>query len=934
MFSIFILLQPIAYSLQPIYMSRYRDTVCLPKTNFPMRAGLATREPELLAHWSKENLYDQIQKAREEAPRYVLHDGPPFANGNVHMGTALNKVLKDFVLKSKTMAGFQAPFIPGWDCHGLPIEFKVVKSSAGLTPAQVREQSEAYARKFIDIQRKDFKRLGVFGDWEHPYLTLDPAYEASVIRSFGRIVEKGLVYRSKKPVFWSTGAQTALAEAEIEYQEKTSPAIYVAFPFLKDQEGPLAGVSVLLWTTTPWTLPANVAVAVQANANYVILHAKKKDGVEGRYLVAEELVDKVCEACDLEKISLGETFLGHALEGEVVNHPFLPRTATLFCGDFVTLDAGTGLVHIAPGHGEDDYALGLKKGLPILSPVDNAGCFTEECGVAELVGKQVFAGNPLIIELLASKGLLLGHSEYVHSYPHCWRSKTPILFRAVEQFFINIAKLRKEALAAIDEASWLPQWGRNRIRGTVENRPDWCISRQRSWGVPLPVFYDAQDQPILDPVIISKVADVIAEQGSNAWFSLDDATWCGLVGAPLGSTRRYDTLDVWIDSGVSHEAVLRARPELQFPADLYLEATDQHRGWFQSSLMTSIALNGVAPYKTVLTHGYVVDVDTRQKISKSNQGTPGYQKPTEADHFIKAYGADIIRLWASSIQITDDVPFSEEIFARLTDSYRRLRNTFRILLGNMAGYDPSLSAPKPTGTDQWILAKLQQVVNISRAAYDEFAFQRVYHTINQFCTVDLSSHYIDATKDRLYCDAPNSARRRSTQATMARVFETLTRLMAPILVFTCEEAWGYYRPGSSVHLELFPETAPVDEELLERYEKLFALRGHISQALEKAQRDGLLANPLEARVFVTTQDLQILKSVATPEALAEVEELFILSHLEVKEGPEDIRIEKQVAEKCERCWRHREDVGHHEVHPTLCGRCQDVVSSVEPEKVM
>lgn len=906
----------------------YRDTVSLPKTDFPMRAGLATREPELLARWSKENLYQQIQQAREGSPRYVLHDGPPFANGKVHMGTALNKVLKDFVMKSKTMAGFQTPYVPGWDCHGLPIEFKVVKSSTGLTPIQIRKESESYAKKFIDLQRNDFKRLGVFGDWDNPYLTLDPAYEAEVIRSFGRFVERGLVYRSKKPVFWSTGAQTALAEAEIEYQEKTSPAIYVAFPFLKNQAPHLEHVALLVWTTTPWTLPANVAIALKADATYVILHAKKKDDslAEGKYLIAEARVEDVCEACGLEKIALGETFLGSDLEGMKAQHPFLSRTATLLCGDFVTLNTGTGLVHIAPGHGEDDYSLGVKNNLPILSPVDDAGCFTDECGLVELVGKQVFSGNQYIIDLLASQGLLLGCHDYTHSYPHCWRSKTPILFRAVEQFFINISKLRESALQAINEVSWLPDWGLNRIRSTVESRPDWCISRQRSWGVPLPVFYDAKDQPILDPSIISKVAEVITEQGSNAWFALDDETWCRLVGAPLGSTRRFDTLDVWIDSGVSHEAVLRQRKELQFPADLYLEATDQHRGWFQSSLMTSIALHGVAPYKKVLTHGYVVDVDTRQKISKSNQGTPGSGKPTEVEHFIKTYGADIVRLWASSIQITDDVPFSEEIFARVTDSYRRLRNTLRVLLGNMAGYEAP--APPPTEIDSWILARLQQVVNVCRAAYDEFAFQRVYHTINQFCTVDLSNHYIDATKDRLYCDAPHSPRRRSTQATMAYIFETLVRLLAPILVFTAEEAWQHYRPETSIHLELFPPAAMVDEELLERYEKLFALRAHISQALEKAQRDGMISNPLEARVLVTTQDADILKSIASTTALSKFEELFILSHLEITEGKESICIEKQASPKCERCWRHRYDVGTHQEYPTLCGRCSEAISLV------
>ncbi len=953
-------------------MSRYRDTVLLPKTAFPMRAGLATREPELLARWEKENLYEKIQEARAGAPRYILHDGPPFANGHVHMGTALNKVLKDLVMKSKTMAGFQTPYVPGWDCHGLPIEFRVVKSSAGLTPVQVREQSEAYARKFIDIQREEFRRLGIFGTWNKPYLTLDPAYEASVIRSFGRIVERGLVYRSKKPVFWSTGAQTALAEAEIEYQDKTSPAAYVAFPFLSDQGEGLQDVKAVIWTTTPWTLPANVAVALKADATYVVLHAKKNDGsLEGKYLVAEALVERLCEVCSLEKISLGATFFGRELEDKVVGHPFLPRTATLLCGDFVTLDAGTGLVHIAPGHGEDDYALGLKKGLPILSPVDDAGCLTEECGVPGVVGMNVFAANPLIIELLASKELLLGHHDYQHSYPHCWRSKTPILYRAVEQFFINLSSHSTEAakncvapvleassinytlsscapstpcsssssanmktdfslctaaLNAIDQVTWLPEWGKNRMRGTVENRPDWCISRQRSWGVPLPIFYDAHDQPILDPILISRVADVVGEKGSNAWFALDDATWCQLVGAPAGSTRRTDTLDVWIDSGVSHEAVLRARPELHFPADLYLEATDQHRGWFQSSLMTSVALNGVAPYKTVLTHAFVMDVDTRQKISKSNQGAAGYQKPTEAAHFIKTYGADIIRLWVSSVQFTDEVPFSEEIFARVTDSYRRLRNTLRILLGNIHDYDPTAEVPEPTGSEAWILERLQEVVNISRKAYDELAFQRVYHTINQFCTVDLSSHYIDATKDRLYCDAVTSPRRRSTQATMARIFETLVKLLAPILVFTAEEAWSYFRPETSIHCELFPETAPVAQSLLQRYEKLFALRGQISQALEQAQRDGVISNPLEAVVRVTTTDGAILAAVATPQSLAEVEELFILSHLEISEGAENIVIEKEAAEKCERCWRHREDVGSHADHPALCGRCASVVA--------
>ena len=905
-------------------MSRYKDTVRLPKTDFPMKAGLAQREPELLAKWEKEDLYAAIQKVREGAPKFILHDGPPFANGDVHMGTALNKVLKDLVVKSKTMAGFQSPFIPGWDCHGLPIEFRVVKSSAGLTPLQVRQKSEEYARKFIDIQRGQFRRLGVFGDWDHPYLTLDPSYEAAIIRSFGKMVEKGLVYRSKKPVLWSTGAQTALAEAEVEYQEKTSPAIFVKFSVDKEEASRTGlpddkPLSVVIWTTTPWTLPANLAIAVHADFDYVLL-----DRGDERLIVAAGLADKFKESTGLELAQHGEARKGSSLQGLQAEHPFLGRSATVHIAEFVTLETGSGCVHIAPGHGDDDYQLGRKVGLELLSPVDDYGKFTEECGVPSLVGKNVFEGNEEVIRILTEKGALLGRQDYQHSYPHCWRSKTPILFRAVEQFFIRIDALRETALKEIDAVNWIPHWGRNRIRGTVESRPDWCISRQRTWGVPLPVFYTPEGEPILDPAVIEKVSEVVAKKGSNAWFSLDDAEWCRLTGAPAGSVRRNDTLDVWIDSGVSHEAVLRARPELQFPADLYLEATDQHRGWFQSSLMTSVALNGKAPYKTVLTHGFVVDVDTRQKISKSNQGAGGYQKPTEADHFVKTYGADIVRLWASSVQFTDDVPFSEEIFARLTDSYRRIRNTLRILLANLADYDASAPAVEPTAIDRWILARLQETVNICRKAYEELAFQKVYQAVNQFCTVELSSIYVDVTKDRLYCDSGNSSRRRATQAVMAKVFEDLVRLLAPILAFTAEEAWGHFRPGTSVHLEHFPKEKAPDQGILSRFEALQNLRADVAQALEKAQRDGVIAKPLEATVSVTTEDAEIL-AASEGSGLSEIEEFLILSNLSIAKGAKGVTVGRTEAPKCERCWRHRSEVGTHPEHPTLCGRCVEAV---------
>ncbi len=902
----------------------YKDTLTLPQTTFPMRGDLVQNEPARLERWENEGLYEKILARRraQNAPEFILHDGPPFANGDVHMGTALNKLLKDLVVKSKTMAGFAAPFVPSWDCHGLPIEFKVVKETAGLEPAEIRRRCTDFALKFIDIQRGSFRRLGVFGDWNSPYLTMDPSYEASILRVFAKLVKNGSIYQAKKPVQWSYGAQTALAEAEVEYADKESPAIFVKFPLVT---GDLAGTAAMvIWTTTPWTLPANLGIAVHPEFTYVVGRFQK-DEHEETLVIVRELVHEFTAKTGFVLIKPLDEIRGRHFDGLEAKHPFLDRTSKLILANFVTTETGTGAVHIAPGHGSDDYAAGQQNGLAVLSPVDDAGKFTAEVGLDELVGTHVFKSNDRIIEILGDTGHLLGREVYKHSYPHCWRSKTPIIFRAVEQFFISLETLRGEALTEIDKVEWLPAWGRNRIHGTVESRPDWCISRQRTWGVPLPVFFDENGKTILSPELATKVANLVEKHGTNIWFEKSDAELAALLGLPAGVKKCRDTLDVWIDSGCSHAAVLDAHPQLHCPADLYLEATDQHRGWFQSSLMLSTGYRGHAPYKTVMTHGFVVDKD-KKKISKSDAAKSG--KPTDAAHFYNQYGADIVRLWVSSVDWQNEVPFGEDLFKQVAEPYRRLRNTLRILLGNLDGFDPNgalaSAGPEYTLLDRWILERLHAVTAECLAAYEAYEFRKVFNALNQFCTADLSAIYIDATKDRMYCDAADSPRRRASQAAMHEIFTGIAKLLAPILAFTADEAWEHaaFTTGT-VHEQDFPEanTAFAPGEATGQVNRLFEIKYAIQTAIE---------GRIQAKEFTRNNEADVALTIpANDAALLEMlndrdfaTEFFIIAGLTATVGGElAATARKTELCLCPRCRKHEPLL-----ESGICGRCDEVCS--------
>lgn len=923
-----------------------KDTLNLPKTQFPMRANLVKREPERIAFWENNSLYEAIQEKNANGPLFVLHDGPPFTNGDVHIGTALNKITKDLILRYKSMRGYRTPYVPGWDCHGLPIEHKVAKDLRAhgktLTTVELREACAGFSREYIEIQRQQFKRLGVLADWAHEYKTMDPAYEAEIFQAFASFVEKGLVYRAKKPVYWSIPCETALAEFEVEYKDHTSPSIWVKFPLADPAAlGLPEGTSVVIWTTTPWTLPANLAIAVHPNLEYAAVQAGNEV-----YLVAAALAEQFAVDCDLTDTRPLKTFRGRELEGTQTEHPFINRASPIVLAEYVTTEAGTGCVHTAPGHGTDDYITGQTYGLEAYCPLDDQGRYVDDGQIPEdLVGITVLEtkgkcpANIAVLAKLSEADKLLKLKRLQHSYPHCWRSKTPVIFRAMDQWFVALDKnqVREKTLDAIGKVGWIPDWGESRIRGTVQARPDWCISRQRAWGVPIPVFYDEEGEPLLEASIIRPLAEKIREKGTQFWFQNEPEAILEGIELPeswKGKTLRKgtDTLDVWIDSGVSHLAVLKKNPNLSWPADLYLEGSDQHRGWFQSSLLTSVIVTGEAPYKSVLTHGFVVGQDGK-KISKSDG------KPQTADYFVGKFGADVIRLWVASIDFRNDVPISEEILKHVADSYRTLRNTLRFQISNLFDFDPKTDAVEFSALDpidRWALHQTASVVQQVTEAYDAFEFHRAYQILIQFCTVTLSASYHDLLKDRLYTFAADSHSRRSSQTALHHIFENLVRMLAPVLTFTADEAWAYSRSNSDfaergIHVQDWP-TPPAEwtnPELEAEIESLLKFRETVNDKLEVCRQNKEIGKSLDAQVTIKGNaeepTMALLKRFE-----AFLPELFIVSQVIVHASSQET-IETQVSAshspgvRCSRCWRWVPAVSTISNSVEVCPRCAEAV---------
>ncbi len=924
----------------------YKNTLNLPKTSFPMKANLPKREPDILKHWESENMYGKILEASRGREKYILHDGPPYANGHIHLGTALNKILKDMIVKSRFMAGYDSDYVPGWDCHGLPIEHEVDKmlgdKKLAMSSVEVRRECRRYAEKFIDIQREEFKRLGVLGEWEDPYLTMKYGYQATIVRELGQFFADGAVYRGKKPVYWCASCVTALAEAEVEYMDSHTPSIYVRFPARDDFSTRIPEVKgkrvhVVIWTTTPWTIPANLAIAVHPDESYAAVE------VNGDvYILAERLVALNMETFGITNYRILTTFNGSLLEGLKCTHPLYGRESLLMLAPFVTLDTGTGCVHCAPGHGQEDYEVGLKYNLDVYAPVDDHGLFTDE--VEYFSGKFVFDANKDVIQKLKEVGALMGSEDMMHSYPHCWRCKEPVIYRATHQWFISMEKtgLRNNALKAIDTVTWIPKWGRDRIYGMVQHRPDWCISRQRSWGVPITALRCAEcDEVVAPPELFQKAAALFEEKGADVWFDAEasDLAPEGLKCPACKSTtfvKETDILDVWFDSGVSWAAVCEKRPNLEYPPQLYLEGSDQHRGWFHSALLTSVGTRARAPYHGVLTHGFVVDGEGK-KMSKSRGNVIA---PNE---IIEKYGADILRLWVSAEDYRDDIRISPEILERLAEAYRRIRNTCRFLMGNLADFDPSRDRVPPErmrALDRFALDRLDKVIERVRKAYESFEFHIVFHTLYNYCSVDLSSLYLDILKDRLYVERTEGDLRRSAQTALHAILSALVKLMAPILAFTAEEVWSAFEAGpekeSSVHLTPFPETAAAEwltDQEQKDWRELLVLRQVVSKALENARAAKIIGSSLEAKVTVSLPD-DIADMIARME---DAEGFFIVSQLEIQRSgpvPDDWEllvtaqlsvVSKAAGQKCPRCWTWSPKIGIDERFQDVCPRCARVL---------
>lgn len=917
----------------------YRETLNLPNTDFPMRANLPNREPDVLKRWEEIDINRLARENRKGAPLYILHDGPPYANGDIHMGTALNKVLKDIINKYKTMTGFDCPYVPGWDTHGLPIEHQIIKTKKvkrkEISDLQFRQMCHEYALKYVDIQREQFKRLGVRGDWENPYLTLKPEYEGRQIKVFGAMAEKGYIYKGMRPVYWCASCETALAEAEIEYGNKISQSIYVKFP-LVDDLGLLGGTEnryCLIWTTTAWTIPANLAIALHPDLDYVLADAGSE-----QYLLAEGLLEEVSSLAGADKPwPVLKKFKGRELVGMRCKHPLYDRESILLTGDHVTLEQGTGCVHIAPGHGHEDFAIGQENDLPILSPLNDSGIFTEEAG--PYAGMHYSAGGEAVIKDLDSQGALVKSTPLEHQYPNCWRCKEPVLYRATEQWFASVEGFRKEALEAIKKVHWTPSWGEERIYNMIAERQDWCISRQRAWGVPIPIFYcNKCSAPLINKKTIEIVSELFSREGSDAWFAKETSEIlppdikCSECGH--GQFRKeMDTMDVWFDSGSSHAAVLETRDELRWPADLYLEGSDQYRGWFHSSLLTAVASRGMPPYHAVLSHGWVVDGDGK-KMSKSlgNVIAP--------EQIIKRYGADILRLWVSSADFTSDIHLSEDILKQLIEVYRKIRNTIRFLLGNCADFDPAVDAlpyDKMEEIDRWALYRLNNLLRRVTAAYDKYEYHQFYHAIHNFCVVDMSNFYLDIIKDRLYCSVPGEDIRRSAQTALMQILEHLVVMIAPILTFTAEEVWQYI-PGKnkeSVQLADWPEPNPAWEnpELGQRWQTLLEVREDVTWALEQARKDKVIGGSLAASVTIWADD-DLYQKLEPYKTYLPV--LFIVSTTALNKDTEGapgeaasgqkkgikIFVEKADGHKCPRCWIYTE------AEEELCPRCSKVVAAL------